>query len=88
MKDWTGDLNDDCSLRRFGMLAHVEMMDHGIWWFAIYDDKDQSKDALYHHFELAHPIRLKTGKQARIAAECCMEAIRRTNPTYYTSVAR
>lgn len=72
-KDWQGDLNDDCTLERYGMLAHVEAMDRNRWWFAI---SRGNKDLFNFADREAPNIRLTTGKMARAAAECCMELLR------------
>lgn len=70
---WCGDLNDDCTLERYGMVAHVENLDRNIWWFAIHDGE---KD-LYNTADNHTPVRLTTGKMARAAAECCLELLRK-----------
>lgn len=74
--DWTGDLDDDCTLRRYGMLAHVECLDRGWWWFAIYRGEWPDEVSLYNAADNEAVIRLTTGKMARAAAECVMEVFR------------
>ena len=76
MSRWTGDLADDCFLERYGMFAHVECMDRGIWWFSISDGKELGSEELYNSSNMATSIRLKTGNEARAAAEHCMELLR------------
>ena len=73
-EDWTGDLADDCRLIRYGMEAHVECLNRGIWWFAIYDARNQ----LFNLADSEHAVSLTTGKMARAAAECCLEILRRS----------
>jgi hypothetical protein len=75
---WTGDLDDDCSLGRYGMLAHVERMSRGHWWFSISSlSRSPGDDDLYNTAENRTFVRLTTGGMARAAAECVMEALRR-----------
>ena len=69
MSEWKGNLRDDCSLERYGCSAHVEMMDKGVWWFAVY----RNKKIVFNSFESLQPIRLETGKQARLVAEFILE---------------
>ena len=76
MSDWTGDLNDDCHLERYGLSAHVECMDRGWWWFAIYRGKWPAEECLYNTADNETVVRLTTGKMACAAAECVMEALR------------
>ena len=76
VSDWTGDLEDDCTLRRYGMLAHVECMDRGWWWFAVGRGKFPDYVELYNTADNETVVRLTTGKMARAAAECVMEALR------------
>lgn len=71
---WRGDLDDDCTLERYGMLAHVECMDRGSWWFAICLRDDPHCD-LYNTGDNETHVRLTTGKMARAAAECVMECL-------------
>ncbi len=77
--DWTGDLNDDCHLERYGMHAHVEKMDYGVWWFAISRDLPDPPpyfEDLYNSSEAHTAVQLTTGKMARAAAESCLEVLR------------
>jgi hypothetical protein len=74
--DWVGNLADDCFLERYGMHAHVEYMDRGIWWFAVY----RGQECLYNTADNAAAVRLTNGKMARAAAECCMEVLRQLTP--------
>jgi hypothetical protein len=77
-RDWQGDLDDDCTLRRYGMIAHVEQMRHGHWWFSIGRlPWTPGEDDLYNTANNEIVIRLTTGKMARIAAEIAMEILRR-----------
>jgi hypothetical protein len=71
-QDWQGDLSDDCTLERYGMTAHAECMDHAEWWFGIW----RGDDAVFNFGDRMASIRLTTGKMARAAAECVMEALR------------
>lgn len=71
--EWKGDLDDDCSLERYGMTAHVECMDRGCWWFGIY----RGGECLFNKGDAETYIALTTGKMARAAAECVMEALRK-----------
>ena len=73
---WTGDLNDDCHLERYGLSAHVECMDKNHWWFGIYHGKNQ----VYNTADNRAVVNLTTGKMARAAAECVMEYIIDTIP--------
>ena len=74
---WQGDLDDDCWLIRYGMLAHVEAMDKGVWWFSISRHPwAPGQDDIYNTAENMTHVRLTTGKMARAAAECCMELLR------------
>lgn len=73
--EWNGDLADDCVLERYGMLAHVECMDRGWWWFEISQSKFPYRE-LYNATNNTREIKLTTGKMARAAAECCMELLR------------
>jgi hypothetical protein len=73
---WTGDLNDDCWLERYGMFAHVECMDRGWWWFAIYEGEFPKHKTLFDITDNHAIIKLTTGKMARAAAECCLELLR------------
>ena len=75
-EDWTGDLNDDCYLNRYGMTAHVECMDRGIWWFAIGKGRFPNYQELYNSSDANTKLWITTGKMARTAAECCMELLR------------
>lgn len=77
-KDWQGDLNNDCSLERYGMLAHAEKMDTNRWWFAI--SRGDGTDLFNFADREYGDIRLTTGKMARAAAECCMELLRGLGP--------
>jgi len=78
MSDWTGDLNDDCWLERYGMLAHVECMHRGCWWFAITTlPSEAGRQDLYNTGDNNVPVRLTTGKMARAAAEVAMEILRK-----------
>lgn len=70
--DWKGDLDDDCTLERYGMIAHVECMDRGVWWFGI----SRGKDELYNTSDNETHVSLTTGRMARAAAECVMEVLR------------
>jgi len=76
-EDWTGDLNDDCQLERYGLKAHVECMDRGHWWFAIGRGELPNYEELYNTADNGNMVSLTTGKMARSAAECCMEILRR-----------
>jgi len=69
-------LNDDCHLERYGLSAHVECMDRGWWWFAIYRGKWPAEECLYNTADNEAVIKLTTGKMACAAAECVMEALR------------
>lgn len=69
MSEWTGDLADDCLLYRYGMTAHVECMDRGHWWFAVYSGKGEiGCDDLFNTANQQTHIRLTSGKMARAAA--------------------
>ena len=77
MSNWKGDLDDDCSLVRYGMLAHVEKMDRGVWWFCVANHPWVPGEAdLYNTAENMTHVKLISGKMARAAAECCMELLR------------
>lgn len=76
MSDWQGDLNDDCFLQRYGMFAHVEQMDRGVWWFAVSAGSALGSAELYNTADNFTSVRLTTGKMARAAAECVMEVLR------------
>lgn len=69
MSDWTGDLKDDCTLKRHGMIGRAEQMDRGSWWCAVYSDKE--RDDLFNTAEIG--IRLKTGAEARRLVEYIIE---------------
>lgn len=73
--DWTGDLDDDCHLERYGLHAHVEQMDRGIWWFAVGRGEFPTYEELYNHADMDTAIQLTTGKMARAAAECVIELL-------------
>ena len=77
MGDWTGDLDDDCALERYGMAAHVECLDRGQWWVCIGRGEFPNYVELYNTADNATVVRLTTGKMARAAAECVMEAVRK-----------
>jgi hypothetical protein len=77
MTDWTGDLDDDCTLERYGMHAHVECMHRGCWWFGVYRGEWPNETELCNTSDFDTPVRLTTGKMARAAAECVMEILRR-----------
>jgi hypothetical protein len=71
--NWQGDLNDDCTLERYGLFAHVERMDRNRWWFAVYPSRNG--DALYNSSDMQTAIRLRDGAAARAAAEHVMEVL-------------
>jgi hypothetical protein len=71
--NWRGDLNDDCTLERYGLFAHVERMDRKRWWFAVYPSRNG--DALYNSADPQTAIRLRDGDAARAAAEHVMEVL-------------
>ena len=73
MVDWRGNLDDDCSLERYGMLAHVEKMDRGRWWFAI----SRGRKDLFNSADNETYVKLPTGDVARAAAESVMECLRK-----------
>jgi hypothetical protein len=75
MSKWQGDLDDDCTLHRYGLLAHVENLDRGVWWFSVSRGEFPNYVELYNTAENLTPVRLTTGKMARAAAECVMEFI-------------
>lgn len=84
MSKWTGDMEDDCCLLRYGMMAHAEKMTRGFWWFAVYSDGGKiGSDDLYNTAENLIHVSLTTGKMARAAAECVVELLhsQRTTPT-------
>jgi len=84
MSDWIGDLKDYCHLERYGYFAHVECMDKGEWWFCVTKGKFPNCTELYNTAENKTAVRLKSGKAARVAAECVIEAlerIRRNGPS-------
>lgn len=70
--EWRGDLNDDCFLDRYGLSAHVECMARGVWWFCI----DYGTEQIYNTADNETAVMLTTGKMARAAAECVMEALK------------
>lgn len=75
---WVGDLNDDCWLERYGMAAHVEKMDTNHWWFNVtrkWPDGRPGYDDIFNMADQQTHVPLTTGKMARRAAECVMEAI-------------
>lgn len=73
---WAGDLDDDCSLERYGMLAHVEKLDRFYWWFAISElPNAPGSRQLFNKSDSLANIKLTTGKMARAAAECVMESL-------------
>lgn len=72
MTAWRGDLDDDCRLERYGMLAHAERMAGARWWFAI----SRGAEEVFNTANNQSIIKLKTGAMARAAAECCMELLR------------
>ncbi len=81
MNSWNGDLEDDCSLERYGMLAHVECMDKGYWWFGISAVPwVKGQNDLYNTADNQKVVRLTTGKMARAAAECCLELLNSLRP--------
>jgi len=51
-------------------------MDRGWWWFCITRGEFPNYVELYNTADNEAPIRLTTGKMARAAAECVMEALR------------
>jgi len=73
--DWKGNLNDDCTLERYGMLAHVEELDRNVWWFAV-SAAGGNGDMLYNMADAKAQVRLTTAKMARAAAECVLEVLR------------
>lgn len=77
MTDWRGDLDDDCTLERYGYKAHVECMDKGHWWFAVGKGEWPNYTELYNHSDQRTVIRLTTGNMARAAAECIIELLAR-----------
>jgi hypothetical protein len=79
---WQGDLDDDCTLERYGMLAHVEAMDRNVWWFAISPlPWVPGRVDLFNTADNETHVKLTTGKMARATAECCMELLRRGIPS-------
>ena len=80
MNKWTGDLDDDCWLVRYGMLAHVECLDRGHWWFSISANEGRiGAPELYNTANNSTHVHLTTGKMARAAAECALELLRGTD---------
>lgn len=75
MSEWQGDLNDDCWLERYGMLAHVEQLDKDWWWFSVSAGRGAGSPELFNTSNMHFPARLTTGKMARAAAECVMETL-------------
>lgn len=75
MSEWQGDLDDDCTLQRYGFNAHVESMDRGVWWFCVGRGDWPDYVELYNTAENLSVVRLTTGKMARAAAECVIELL-------------
>ena len=73
MSNWTGDLNDDCFLERYGFHAHVECMSRGVWWFAVEIGTWPDSEQIFNTSDNETAIKLTTGKMARAAAECVIE---------------
>lgn len=79
---WRGDLDDDCYLERYGMMAHVECMGRGYWWFAVSKDTPNGPGKfidLYNTADNLVVVKLTTGKMARAAAECVLELLNQRN---------
>jgi hypothetical protein len=77
VSDWQGDLDDDCTLIRYGMMAHVEQMGRGRWWFAVYSHEGRMGCGDIYNTASNHTyVKLTTGKMARAAAECILEAFK------------
>lgn len=73
---WQGNLKDDCTLRRYGLLAHVECMGRGSWWFSISrEDAPLGEDDLYNTANNHSYVALSNGDMARAAAEIVMEVL-------------
>lgn len=72
---WTGDLSDDCFLRRGDFLAHVEQMGRGHWWFCISDVNAPGARDVYNSADCFHPLPLASGAKARCAAECMIDLL-------------
>ena len=78
--NWDGDLQDDCHLDRYGYHAHVECMGRGVWWFAVDKGKWPNATQIYNTADNETAVMLTTGKMARAAAECVIEALRQLSP--------
>lgn len=79
---WVGDLDDDCTLSRYGMTAHVEKMDRNCWWFNVTTPKRDGSPGyndLFNTADNATHVPLRSGKVARRAAECALELLRNTD---------
>lgn len=74
--NWKRIDTDDFTLVRYGMMAHVEEMAKGHWWFAISPHPwVKGQNDLYNTADNLTPVHLTTGKMARAAAECCLELL-------------
>lgn len=77
MTDWQGDLNDDCTLERYGYMAHAEKMDKGHWWIAVCkSNSGVPYTDIYNTAENGAFIPLQTGEIARTCAEIVLECLR------------
>jgi hypothetical protein len=75
---WTGDLNDNCYLWRYGMTASVEKMDEGVWWFGVSTPRDSGVGywRRFNSADMESHLPLTSAEKARCAAECVMECLR------------
>ncbi len=39
--EWTGNLDDDCSAKFFGLHLRAESMGDGLWWIMVYDGQGE-----------------------------------------------
>ncbi len=76
MNQWNGNLDDDCSLVRYGMIAHAEKIGRRRWYFSIGPHPWVPSVEFYNTADNMTHVTLTTGKMARAAAECCMELLR------------
>ena len=67
--NWRGNLRDDCTAVGGGVMLRAEMMDRGVWWWAVYDNEGKRGSDELASSNRQEPYHAKTGKEARAAAE-------------------
>ena len=70
MGEWRGS-RTNCVLDRYGLQARVERLGISRWWFTI----SRHGQCVHNMANAENPVRLKSSRSARIAAETCVELI-------------